>query len=207
MAAPAYDWLDSMIWSVGIASVVIGVSALKSKINNGVADDGNNGSFLGASAFLLLLIGLFLFVSGLAIGIIWPFPMSGGVYNVLFSGASALGGIMLIAISITLIRKVDLRILSYGALLFGIYLFDVAYSIASYKLTKTPDFSATIFSVLGLASILSVPATHLRNTWILRIFAVVAIVAGLLWLFEAYNVTYSHLAPPPPQTTTTPKSS
>ncbi|MGC9009407.1 MAG: hypothetical protein ACP5I7_02175 [Sulfolobales archaeon] len=47
MTTPAYDWLDSMIWSASMASVVIGVSALKSKINSGVADDGNNGSFLG----------------------------------------------------------------------------------------------------------------------------------------------------------------
>jgi len=198
MTTPAYDWLDSMIWGVSMASVVIGVSALKSKINNGVADDGNNGAFLGASAFLILLIGVFLFVSGLAIGIMWSFPMVGGVYNVLFSGASALGGIILIAISVALIRRADLRVISYGALLFGIYLLDVAYSIASYRLTRTPDFSATIFAALGVASILSVPATHLRNTWILRIFAIVAIIAGLLWLFEAYNVTYSHLAPPSP---------
>lgn len=199
MAAPSYDWLDSMIWSVGIASVLIGVIGLKYKVSRGVPDGGVQE--FTAFGVILLIIGVFLFVSGLAIGIMWPFPMSGGVYNVLFSGASALGGIMLISIAYGLLRQVDFRPISYAALFFGVYLLVAAYSIASYRLTRTPEFSTLIFALLGITSILSLPAVHVRNPWILRIFGVLAIVTGLLWMFEGAMATYGHTAPPPKTTT------
>jgi len=203
MATPSYDWLDSMIWSVGISSILIGVAALRTKLSQGKIDNHNE---IAPLTYVLLLIGVFLFVSGLAIGIIWPFPMSGGVYNVLFSGASALGGIVLLSISTALLRNSDLRFISYLAFFFGIYLFVAAYSIASYRLTRTPEFSSVIFALLGLSSVLSLPAVYTGNKTLLRVFGIVVIITGLLWLYEAANVTYGHLAPPPP-TTTTPKTS
>jgi uncharacterized membrane protein len=73
-------------------------------------------------------------------------------------------------------------------------------------LTRTPEFSSVIFALLGLSSVLSLPAVYTGNKTFLRVFGIVVIITGLLWLYEAANVTYGHLAPPPP-TTTTPKTS
>ena len=193
-----------MIWSIGIASFSIGVLALKTNYNSSNGDIDPNSDHRGA-ALLLLIIGVFLFVSGLAIGIMWPFPMSGGVYNVLFSGSSALGGIILIAISLTLLQRGSFKTLSIGAALFGIYLLVVAVAISSYHLTKEPEFSALIFALLGVTAIYSAIPMHVPNKWLLRGFAFLAIITGILWIYFAAQVTLSHAAPPPLSTTTTPK--
>ncbi|MEM1650137.1 MAG: DUF981 family protein [Sulfolobales archaeon] len=202
MAAPSYDWLDSVIWAVGISSILIGAAGLKYRIREGGMLDGS-AQELSSFGIVLALTGVFLFISGLAIGIMWPFPMSGGIYNVIFSGSSALGGIMLLAIAYGLFRSLDFRPLSYIAFFFGIYLIVVAYTILSFNLTREPLFSAILYIMLGLTSIISLPAFHLRSSTALRIFGILAIITGLLWIYMGANTTYSHATPPPPTTTRT----
>jgi uncharacterized membrane protein len=200
MALP-FDYLDSMAWSIVASAVLVGIAAIRLpfKASEDTVEDKGKHLRMGL-AVALGATGFYLFITGLAISITWPFASSGGVYNILFGGAASLGGLVILATSVTLAINASLKAVSYFAVVVGLYLVVDAYAIMSYGLTRADGRLIAILAYGGaaLASFLSVPATHSDNKYLRWLFAVFAFLFALAWLAQAGTFTWGHLAPPPP---------
>jgi len=194
----AFDYLDSMMWSIATSGVLLGIAALRlpyKASSDSIEEKGKNLST--GLAISLGANGLYLFITGLAHYFQWPYgAISGGVYNVLFGGAAALGGLVLLSISASLFLQRGLQASSYFALVVGLYLIIDAYSIWNYKLTSNPTLSALLYLAPAAALIFSVPSTHTDNKRLRWLFAIFAFLFAIAWLYFAYNVTTGHLKPP-----------
>jgi len=200
-----FDYLDSMAWSIVASAVLLGVAALRLpyKASSGsVEESGKNlrmgfGAAIGAS-------GLYLFITGLAISLTWPFGFpyggqytppayAGGQYNILFGGVATLGGLALLATSIALLFNGNLSTVSYLAAVAGLYAAVDAYAMVQARLTRSPELSALGYLAFAAAAFLSIPATHTDNKWLRRLFALLAFLFAIAWLYEAANFTLGHL--------------
>jgi uncharacterized membrane protein len=141
------------------------------------------------------LCGFYLFLSGIAISIVWPFTISEGVYNVLFGGIATLGGLVLLAGAIALFLNANLKPVSYFAAVAGLYAVVDAYAIVKYSLTSAPILASLAYLSFAAPAFLSVPATHLENKWWKRLFIIFSILFAAAWLYEAADFTLAHLNP------------
>lgn len=198
----AFDYLDSMMWSIVASGIILGVAALrlryKASTDSFDEEQKNLARGLGVA---LGVNGFYLFITGLSIGFLWSFTASGGLYNVLFGGVAVLGGLLLLSVASAMFLGHGLQASSYFALVLGLYLIVDAYSILYYstgtvKITRDPNLSAMLYLAPAAALIFSVPATHIDNKWVRRLFAVFAFLFAIGWLYFALNVTFGHLAPP-----------
>jgi len=200
MALP-FDYLDSMAWSIVASAALVGIAAIRLpyKASEDTVEDKGKHLRIGL-ALALGASGLYLFITGMAISFTWPFAASAGLYNILFGGAAALGGLVILATSVTLFLNGSLKAVSYFAVVVGMYIVVDAYAIVNYGLTRadTRWLAASSYAAAAVASFLSVPATHSDNKWLRRLFAVFAFLFALAWLAEAANFTLGHLQPPPP---------
>jgi len=195
-----FDYLDSMAWDVAASAVLLGVLMLKLpyKASSGSVEVEGRNMRLGFAA-AIGASGFYLFLTGIAINITWPFgAIAGGVYNVLFGGVAALGGLLLLAISVALFFNASLAVVSYFAAVVGLYTVVNAYAIVNYGLTKEPLVSALGYVAFAVTAFLSVPATHSDNRWLRWLFAISAFLFALAWLIQAAGFTLGHLQPPPP---------
>jgi len=194
-----FDYLDSMAWDIAVSAVLLGMAALRlpyKASSDSVEEDGKNlrrgfAAAIGAS-------GLYLFITGIAISFTWPFAFSGGLYNILFGGVAALGGLVLLATSVALFINGGLSAVSYFAVVVGLYAVVGAFAMVNYRLTTDPERAALGYLSFVAAAFLSVPATHSDNKWLRRLFAVFAFLFAIAWLYQAANFTWGHLKPPPP---------
>jgi putative membrane protein len=199
LAAPPYDLLDSMMWSIVATAFLLGVAGLRLPIKaTGLVDEHGKNVRVGL-AIALGATGLYLFITGLLINVRWPFTPLGGVYNVLFGGSASLAGLVLLSASVALFLNVGLKEVSYFAVVLGVYLVVDAVSIIRYGLTSTPPFSTAMYLAAAVVAFLSIPFTHTSNKWIRWLFTVAAFLFALFWLYEAANTTLGHLAPPLPK--------
>ncbi len=197
MAAPTNDFLDGMMWALSAGGALIGIGALRLHIKQ--ADDAVEEPDRPAAkgySIMIGLIGIFLFITGLSISLLWPFNFGGGVYNVLFGGPAAVGGLLLIGTAAALILGNGLREISYAAAVTGIYLLVDGVAILKYTLTTAPTEAALLYGGLGVASILSLPAFTLKAKAWKYLFAAVVLVSSIGWLIFAANASLSHLQPP-----------
>jgi len=196
---PPFDYLDSMAWDIVISAVLLGIAAIRLpyKASKGsVEEEGRN---LGIGfAVAIGASGLYLFITGVAISFTWPYPMSGGVYNLLFGGAAALGGLVLLTTSAALFLNGGLSAVSYFAVVVGLYIVVDAIAMVNYRLTRAPELSALAYLSSAAALLLSVPATHSDKKWLRWLFAVFAFLFAIAWLYQAANFTWGHLEPPLP---------
>jgi uncharacterized membrane protein len=193
LVAPNYDYLDSMMWSMVASGILLAIAALRLRYkasSDSIEEEQKNiatglGVALGATGF-------YLFITGITIQIVHPY--SGG-YNILFGGAGALGGLVLLSVSRALFLRRGLQACSYFALVLGLYLIADAYSIFTYSLTSDPTKSTLLYLAPAAALILSVPASHIDNKWARWVFAIFAFLFAAAWLYFAFTVTPSHLHP------------
>lgn len=204
MAIP-FDYLDSMAWDIVISAVLLGIAALRLpyKASSDSVEERGKNLRLGFAA-AIGAAGLYLFITGIAISVTWPFGFPyggqftppayvGGQYNILFGGVAALGGLALLAASVALFFNASLSTVSYFAVVAGLYAVVDAYAMISARLTKAPELSALGYLAFTAAAFLSVPATHSDNKWLRRLFAVFAFLFAIAWLYEAANFTLGHL--------------
>lgn len=202
MALP-FDYLDSMAWDIVVSAVLLGIAAIRLPYrasSDSVEESGKNlrkgfAAAIGASGF-------YLFITGISISFMWPFASSAGLYNILFGGVAALGGLVLLATSAALFLNGGLSAVSYIAVVVGLYAVVDAVAILNYGLTRSDTrwLAALSYLAFSAAAFLSVPATHSDNKWLRRLFAVFAFLFAIAWLAEAALFTWGHLAPPPPPT-------
>jgi putative membrane protein len=197
MPVPPYDYLDSMMWNLVAIGVLTALYVWKMPYNPS-KNAFNDGALARAFSIPFGIAGFYLALTGLMISFTWPFPMSGGIYNVLFGGSASLGGLVIIAFALANYFNYNLRPITYIAAVVGLYIIVDGIAILQYRLTRTPELSAALFIVTGIAAILSILFTHSENKALRYTLLAFVIIFTALWLFEAVNVTIGHLAPPPP---------
>ncbi len=199
MAAPPFDYLDSMAWDIAISAVLIGIAAIRLpyKASSDSVENGNKKLRTGFAA-AIGASGFYLFITGISYGFLWPFSFNGGVYNILFGGVAALGGLALLATAVALLLNGGLSVVSYFAAIVGLYAVVDAYAMVTYGLTSDPTKAALGYLSFAAAAFLSVPATHSDSKVLRYLFAVFAFLFAIAWLYQAANFTWGHLEPPPP---------
>lgn len=198
MALP-FDYLDSMAWTVVASGILLAIMSLRlpyKASSDSVEEKGRNLRLGFAAA--IGVTGLYLSITGLAISFTWPYAFNGGVYNILFGGIAALSGMLLLSLSVTLFLNGSLSTVSYFAVVVGLYAVVDAYAMVTYGLTKEPLFSALGYLSFAAVAFLSVPMTHSDHKYARWIFAIFAFLFAIAWVYQAYNFTWGHLAPPPP---------
>lgn len=191
----AFDFLDSMAWTVGASGVLLaGVVLSGSSEKDGSIEQGDRNLQLGF-AVAVGACGFYLLASGLAISLKWPFTISNGVYNVLFGGIATLGGLVLLAGAITVFLKADLRPVSYFAAIAGLYAMIDAYAINKYSLTSSPLLTALGYLSFAAPALISVPAAQSKNKLWKWLFVFFVLIFAAAWLYQAANFTIAHLQP------------
>ncbi len=198
MALP-FDFLDSMAWTVAASATLLGVMAFrlpfKASPNSAEEKDGSLRKGLGVA---IGGSGLYLFITGLAISFMWPFASTGGAYNILFGGIATLGGLLLLATSLSLLLNAGLSAVSYFAIVVGLYAVVDAFAMINYKLTSNPLLAALGYLSFAATAFFSVPAAHINNKWLRWAFGIFAVLFAVAWLYQAANFTWGHLKPPAP---------
>jgi uncharacterized membrane protein len=192
----AFDFLDSMAWDVALSAVLLAAGALTLRYNSkeGRVEGASEATRMGF-AVASGAAGLYLFVSGLAINFMWPLSLNGGIYNVLFGGISALGGLVMLAGAAALGRNLDIRPVTYFAAVVGVYAIIDAGAIFSYGLTKEPLLSALGYLSFAAPAVLSVPLARLDNSKCRFLFAALSTGFAAAWTYQAASFTLAHLKP------------
>jgi uncharacterized membrane protein len=192
----SHDYLATMAWDVAVSGILLAVGAIKLHYHTSTAPIEQEDSKLQRGfAAAIGACGFYLFLSGADISLTWPFTLSGGVYNVLFGGIATLGGLVLLAGSLALFLKGDLRPVAYFAAVAGLYSVIDAYAIIHYGLTNAPLLAALGYLSFAAPAFLSVPATHSENKLWRWLFVLFALLFAVAWLYQAANFTLDHLVP------------
>lgn len=188
--------LDNMAWTVGAIGVLIGIAALKLPYNSSkgsIPEEAKNlrisfAIALGAAGFLLFINGLYINFTG-ALGTFadhWP---------VLFGGVPTLGGLVVIASAIVLYYNVSQSIVSYLAGIIGVFAAVDAYAIIDYGLTRNPTLASLGFLSAAGALWGSVLGANSDSKWLRYLFAILAFLFAIAWLYQGYSFTIGHLDP------------
>lgn len=98
---PRLDFLDVMAWDVALSGILLSIGAMKlSYMSSSSIGEDTKGLRIGF-AVAAGASGLYLFLSGMEISLMWPFTIGGGAYDVLFGGIATLGGLVFLAGSVT----------------------------------------------------------------------------------------------------------
>jgi len=190
----ANDFLDVIAWDVVIAAFLLAVGSLTLAYNPKERRvDDQTAKIRLSFAIATGASGFYLFISGLAISLIWPFTISSGVYNVLFGGIATLGGLILLAGSVALALNVDPRPITYFAAIGGLYALVDAYAILRYRLTSSPVIAALGYLGFAAPALFSVPAAQFADKRWRYLFAIFAFLFVAVWLIEAATFTIDHL--------------
>jgi uncharacterized membrane protein len=190
------DFLDTMAWDVAMSGILLAVGAMTLRYDALTPSIQEKERQLKVGfAVAVGACGFYLFLSGVAISFIWPFAISGGVYNVLFGGIATLGGLVLLAVSFAVFLNADLRPVTYLAAIAGVYSIIDAYAIVSQGLTDAPLLAALGYLSFAAPAFLSVPAAHSENKVWRWLFAIFALLFAVAWLYQAANFTLAHLQP------------
>ena len=145
--------------------------------------------------------GLFDFISGFLISFTWPFPGNLSAYNMLFGDPMLFLGIIMLAGSVMLYKKINPKVVSIPAFILGLYLLVETYAIAALGLEKgvyfAPAFSFYLFSTL---SAIFSPIAYLdakKHAYAYYFVVAMLIITALLALFIGCSGIYEHLASPP----------
>jgi len=191
LAAPAFDYLDSMMWSIAASGIILGVAALRLryKASTDSVDEGqkNISSGLGIA---LGATGFYLFITSIYFSFGWHLP---GSYNILFGGVGALGGLVLLCVAAALYLGRGLQACSYFGAVLGLYLISDAYSIHTFALTSDPLKSTLVYLAPAVALLLTIPAVHIESKWVRYLWAIAAFIFAGAWLYFAMTTTPSHL--------------
>lgn len=193
MAAPAFDFLDSMMWAIGASGLIVAIAAFRLKYNASTDSFEEGTQNLGKGMGLALgVVGLYIFISGLAINFVTPFSPR---FAILFGGASSLAGIALLALAAVFYFGRGFQAASYLGAVVGLYLAVDAYAIITYGMGKDPFKGMLVYLAPAVLLLYSPFAAHLKTKYARWVFGVLAILVTIAWLYFGFSTTLSHLAP------------
>ncbi|MCL4406493.1 DUF981 family protein [Candidatus Parvarchaeota archaeon] len=145
------------------------------------------------------IFGLFDLVSGFIMSFTWPLP---GAYNMLFGDPILALGLLLVAGSYMIYKKMDVRVLSIFAFFLGIYIAMSAAGMANFNLESGSHFLAAFgFYVAASLSALFSPVVYLNakgsGKYAYYLLFVLLVITAFAALFLGYTSIYQHLQAPP----------
>ncbi len=191
----SYDYLATMAWDVAMSGILLAIAAILLRQEPTVQAEEKTKKTRMGFAVGLSVTGSYLFITGLAISLTWPYPFLGGVYNVLFGGIATIGGLVLLAGSIASFLNADLRPVTYLAVVAGVYSVIDAYAIVYFGLTDAPLLAALGYLSFAAPAFLSVPVAHSENKMWRWLFVIFTLLFAAAWLYQAANFTIAHLQP------------
>ncbi|MEM0020957.1 MAG: DUF981 family protein [Fervidicoccaceae archaeon] len=143
----------------------------------------------------ILLLGIYIAVSGIFCNLLWPLP---GSYNILFYDLYPLLGVGLIALAISIKYNYKLEYIGFLALVFGIV--TIYYGAVGYanNMTKEPLALFLLYGGAGLSSVLFYFASYQLdrgkvNRGLLILEAALLVLTGLLAAYISANSVPQHL--------------
>ncbi len=139
------------------------------------------------------VLGAFDFLSGFMMSTQWPLP---GSYNILFGDPMLFLGLVMLAGTYMIYKKMDMKPLSIFGFLLGIYILIEAVAIVTMGLESgwthlLPALGMYTFS--GLAGIFS-PLLYTKNKNAYYFLAILLVIAAIATLFTGYSAIYEHLS-------------
>ncbi len=121
----------------------------------------------------------------------WPLPSS---FNVAFGEPTVLFGALFLGAALALALGWDLLSVSVYALFAGIAAVVIGARIVMLKLTQTPGLAGAGFIISGVLGIVFPAVLYLRtNIGARAVFAIVAVIAALIWAFIGYEAFWGHI--------------
>jgi len=189
---PFVDPLTIMLVAVAASAGLIAFYFYRSAKGRKDFDD------LALASFFL---GLFNFISGFFLSFLWPFPGNLSAYNMLFGDPMLFFGIIMMAYSTMLYKKINPRVLSLPAFMLGLYLLVETYAIVALGLEPgayfIPAFSFYLFATL---SAIFSPVVYLdpkKHAYAYYFVAALLIITALIAIFIGCTGIYEHLSSPP----------
>jgi putative membrane protein len=138
------------------------------------------------------MVGLLALILGLRLAFTWPLP---GSYNVGYSDATTLFGIVFLATGFAIAMGWDLLPVSIYGFFAGIDAVIVGARIWSLQLGKEPLVAAIGFVLAGLGGVFSYPFLKwFRDNKTVRWIAILMLLAtALIWAATFYGALWSHL--------------
>ncbi len=199
MAAPAFDFLDSMMWAIGAAGLIVAIAAFRLKYNASTDSfEESNQNLSKGMGVALGAVGLYVFITGLAISFAAN-ALSPNAFNprsvILFGGASSLAGIALLTLAMVFYFGRGFQAASYLGFVVGLYLVVDAYAQVAYNMGKDPLKGALVYLAPAALLLYSPVAAHLKTKYARWVFGILAILVTIAWLYFGYTTTLGHLAP------------
>lgn len=112
-------------------------------------------------------VGIYAMATGLWATMTWPLP---GPYNLVFSDAWPIFGLVTLMLGLAMYVGVDLRYLALPIALFSIPVIVYGVDILVHGLTTEPLFASAMYILLGLAMLISpgamLPRNNAVSTWV-----------------------------------------
>ncbi|MBB5252287.1 DUF981 family protein [Sulfurisphaera ohwakuensis] len=187
------DILTIQLITMGIGFLTFAYGLIKTFLVHSTVQDYRNA--IKPQYMPLLLLGLFMSITGFYGMLLWPLPSS---YNILFYDLYPVLGLGIIGIALSIKNEYKLEHLGFMALLFG--LVTIYYGVQGYlhNMTLEPTALLALYTLTGLASIFFYPvAIFLDNgkwnkIWLI-VDAVLLILAGLLAGYIGIEAVGEHL--------------
>jgi putative membrane protein len=199
------DILTSQLISIGFAGLLVVYLAIEGYLAYKHKEPLIEKAY--AASIPLLIVGLYIFITGLYSQFIWPLP---GSYNILFYDIYTLLGVIVLALAFALKYKSELHYIGFIALLFGFFVIYYGYIGYSLGMTSAPLGMLAMYSLFGIGSIASYPLTlaydkimekkKFSNTldkFFLAVFVLAIIIASLIAFFIVFSAIPIHLMKAP----------
>jgi len=137
--------------------------------------------------------GLVALVGGFHMVFTWPLP---GPYNSAFGEMSVLFGAVYLGLGLALLANVSLAPIGVYAFFAGLAAVVLGARIIDLGMTQSPNLSGIGFIATGLGGMLLCLVLRLRSSKMARtIFAVLLVIAALIWSLTGYMALWGHMHP------------
>jgi putative membrane protein len=143
-------------------------------------------------SLFFIAVGIYALATGVWAAATWPFP---GPYNIVFSDAWPIFGLVTLMLGLAMYVGVDLRYLSLPILLFGIPVIVYGIDILVHGLTTEPLFASAMYLLLGIAMVISPGAMVPRGNigrYVGILVMILLILSGILAFFIGVSATFEH---------------
>ncbi len=143
-------------------------------------------------SLFFISVGIYALATGLWASMTWPFP---GSYNLVFSDAWPIFGLVTLMLGLAMYIGADLRYLAVPIVLFSIPVIVYGVDIFVHGLTNAPLFASAMYILLGVAMLISPGAMLPRGNasrYVGVLVMILLILSGILAFYIGISATFEH---------------